>query len=406
MTDSRLITKVVLKNYKSIAFCDVPLGPLMFLVGPNGAGKSNFLDALRLVADSLRNSLETALRERGGFQEVGRRSGGRPNDVWVRIELSLREGQRGHYAFRIAAREGGAFYVKEEECVVLSPGPHPSHASFRVKDGNVVSTSFPSPPPALSDHLYLLRAAGLPEFRPVHAALSRMAFYNLSPDEMKKPQQPGAGDILERQGKNLPSVLGQMTKQRADVKERIEEYLAAIVPGLNGVRRVPVGPLETLEFRQQGPGEDPWRFYAINMSDGTLRALGVLVALFQPQDGTEPPVPLVGIEEPELALHPAAAGALRDCLREASACTQVLVTSHSPDLLDDPETPTESLLAVCAEEGLTRIAPLGGPGRAALRERLFTAGELLRMNQLAPDPEASREPPLKQQVFFAHEQGS
>jgi recombinational DNA repair ATPase RecF len=73
MTGSPLLTGVALKNYKSIAACAVELGGLTFLVGPNGAGKSNFLDALRFVADSLRTSLEHALRDRGGINEVRRR---------------------------------------------------------------------------------------------------------------------------------------------------------------------------------------------------------------------------------------------------------------------------------------------------------------------------------------------
>ena len=67
------LTRVILKNYKSIAACDVRFGPLSFLLGPNGAGKSNFLDALRFVTDSLRTSLEHAIRDRGGFLTCVRR---------------------------------------------------------------------------------------------------------------------------------------------------------------------------------------------------------------------------------------------------------------------------------------------------------------------------------------------
>ena len=62
MTDRRLVTRVVLRNYKSIAACDVAPAQLSFLVGPNGSGKSNFLDALRFIADSLRFSIDHALR--------------------------------------------------------------------------------------------------------------------------------------------------------------------------------------------------------------------------------------------------------------------------------------------------------------------------------------------------------
>lgn len=73
------------------------------------------------------------------------------------------------------------------------------------------------------------------------------------------------------------------------------------------------------------------------MSDGTLRALGVLVSLFQYSNGGGAPVRLVGIEEPETALHPAVAGLLLDALKEASGRIQAIVTSHSPDLLDNSE---------------------------------------------------------------------
>ena len=61
------IARVALRNYKSIAACDVALPPLTFLVGPNGSGKSDFLDALRFVAQALRFSPEHALRERAGM---------------------------------------------------------------------------------------------------------------------------------------------------------------------------------------------------------------------------------------------------------------------------------------------------------------------------------------------------
>ena len=188
-----------------------------------------------------------------------------------------------------------------------------------------------------------------------------------------------------RDGSNLASVLGQLAQHSPSTKQRIEEYLSKVVPGLSSVDVKQVGPKETLEFRQQvGAKEQPWRFLASSMSDGTLRALGVLVALFQSSNGRPHHVPFVGIEEPEVALHPAAAGILRDCLRDASRTTQVIVTSHSPDLLDDPEIPDDWILPVVSEQGVTRIAPLDEAGRTAIRDRLYTPGELLRMNQLTP----------------------
>ena len=67
------INRVRIKNYKSIASCDVRLGPLTILVGPNGSGKSNFLDALAFMTRALATTPEEAINERGGFQRILRR---------------------------------------------------------------------------------------------------------------------------------------------------------------------------------------------------------------------------------------------------------------------------------------------------------------------------------------------
>ena len=80
--------------------------PLTFLVGRNGSGKSNFLDALRFVADALNYiELDHAIRDRGGINDVRRRSRGHPNHFSIRLEFALPEGFTGHYAFRIGTRK-------------------------------------------------------------------------------------------------------------------------------------------------------------------------------------------------------------------------------------------------------------------------------------------------------------
>lgn len=84
-----VIRRVTIRNYKSIAACQIELARLMFLVGPNGSGKSNFFDALRFVADALRSSLDHALRDRGTIKEVRRRSGEHPNHFALRFDFSF-----------------------------------------------------------------------------------------------------------------------------------------------------------------------------------------------------------------------------------------------------------------------------------------------------------------------------
>jgi predicted ATPase len=382
------LTRVQLRNYRSIAACDVRLGPLTFLVGPNGSGKSNFLDALRLVTDALRTSLDHALRDRGGVQEVRRRSGGHPTHFGIRLEFLLPEGSSGHFAFEVGARPPGDYVIQREECLV-------GDASYVVREGEVVTSPAPTAPPASDDRLYLASAASLPEFRPVFDGLSRMTFYNLNPDSIRALHSPDKGEVLARDGLNLSSVLERLGGlDDGSTRRRIEEYLGRIVPGLEGVESRRIGHMETLEFRQRVEGaREPWRFPAISMSDGTLRALGILVALLQAR--VEERVHVVGIEEPELALHPAAAGILRAALREGAQHAQVLVTSHSPELLAAPDVSTEELVSVLSEQGRTSLARLDEATRPTLQERLTTAGESMKAN---PSPSEGESTPDSRQI--------
>lgn len=377
MKNSTFIKRAILKNYKSIAACDVQLQPLTFLVGRNGSGKSNFLDALRFVSDALNYSLEHAIRDRGGINNVCRRSRGHPNHFGISLEFTLPNGDTGHYGFRIRTLVSGRYEVQKEQCKL-----HPD-LYYHIDKGTVTRTSMKVAPAAAPDRLYLVNASGLPEFRPVYDALSRMGFYNLNPDKIRDFQLRDNTDMLMQDGSNLTNVFSKLP---SSVKQDIEEYLTIIVPGLRAVEIEKFGDKEMLVFRQDVSGDKhPWRFHANNMSDGTLRFLGVLVALLQENQDTQKRVPLVGIEEPEAALHPAASGVLLDSLRDAAHRKRVIITSHSPDLLDNKELDVDSILVVEVYDGYTIIAPVDKVGKSVLRDRLCTAGEYLRLNQFKPD---------------------
>lgn len=400
--NSRFLTRVVLNNYKSIKECSVRLGSLNFLVGRNGAGKSNFLDALRFVSDSLNTSLEHALRNRGGIKEVRRRSSGHPTHFGIRLEWRLPNETMGFYSFRIGAKPNEGFEVQREECRVFRRDPLKEEIFYKVENGAVSASEGLVTPPAAPDRLYLVAASGLPPFRPLYDALSRMGFYNFNPDVIRELQPPDPGEVLKRDGSNLASVLDALARRSPDLHGRVVDFLSKAVPGIEKIEVKHLGKKTTLEFRQQvGTNKDPWRFLTENMSDGTLRALGVLTAVFHAAADGEKPVPFVGIEEPEVAVHPGAAGVLRDALIAASRRTQTAVTSHSPDLLDDKEITDEAILAVVNRSGETRIGPLDPAGRSAVRDRLYTVGELLRLNQIDPDEEALSATSAQQLDLFA-----
>ena len=376
----RRLTKVALRNYKCIASCDVKVRPLSLLVGPNGSGKSSFLDALRLVSDALRYSLGHALQERGGFAEVRRRTSTTAGSFAVVLRFRL-PGAKGAYGCVIARKNRNGYVVRREQCM-LSEGADFDH--YRVDEGAVAGTSIEHPPNARRDELYLSRIASIPPFDQVHRFLSNMTFYNPSVDRIRELQTSDEGRLLKRDGSNVASVLNRLKSVAPDRKSIVDDYLAVLVPLVDSVEPRALGPKMTVEFRQRMPGLDrSRRFLAENMSDGTLRGLGVLVALFQ-QVGV---ASAIGVEEPELGLHSAVLGGLADALLEASQHMQTFATTHSAELLDSQAIPFKYVLGVESHGGETRIGPLDHACVAALRDGRFTVGELLRMGQTQPDPD-------------------
>ncbi len=209
-----------------------------------------------------------------------------------------------------------------------------------------------------------------------------MAFYAIDPARLRELQHPDMGKKLRRDGSNAAAVLREILQRPNGeaVKQRIFSLLESITPGLSSVEYKSLGPRETVVFRQDVGLAQPWRFQALNMSDGTRRALGILLALYQPTV-----CGLVAIEEPEATIHPAAAEVLLQALRDASQDRQILITTHSPDLLDSKDVFDRMIRAVVMESGQTRLAPVSAADRHVIQQRLYTAGDLMRIGELRPE---------------------
>ncbi len=387
------ISRVRLTNYKSIADCDVRLGPLTLLVGPNGSGKSNFLDALALVARALETTPNEAIDERGGMPEIARRVPSPTDSFSVGVEVVLPWGAKAQasahasYEFEVGRVPGGgpsAFEIINEACE-LRRGDQAWR--FRARHGQVLDeTRTPQAARVPPDRLYLAFAGTQIFFEPLYRRLQDMCFYNFNLEVLRQPQQRPHEAILDQRGEHLADVIGALAEEGSGYKERVDAYLRAIVPEAVGIDRWFVGPYATVMLRSMaGLGGRDVVFGPDGMSDGTIRAAAVLAALFQPatRDGR---VSLVGIEEPEIALHPAAAGVLFDALTEASEHVQVLATTQSADLLDRDDLDVSIIRPVVMRDGLTVIGEVDDASREIVEKKLYTLGELMRGSQLAPKP--------------------
>ncbi len=403
------IRRVRLENYRSVESCDVRLSPLTVLVGPNGSGKSNFLDALAFVARALDTNLSTALEERGGLPELLRRVPHATDSLCIKVEFVTHWGSlpvTGSYGVEIGRRQGTSFGVVREDCELQWDG---RQGSWQRHGNSIRAGSGPPVAVAEPDRLYLpvagsqLPVGGLPggpgahvsaPFSEVSRGLAGMRFYSLGLDELRQPRPRSAGALLGQRGQYLADIVGTLAREHPGYKERLDAYLAAVLgaaePGGAWIDQSFSGPLDErgytsvlLRTRTGAKGRDVV-FGPTSMSDGTIRAAGVLAALFQPAtlDGR---VPLVGIEEPETALHPAAAGVLFDALTEASQHVQVVATSQSADLLDREDLDLASVRPVTMEQGVTVIGNVDSASRQIVEKRLHTLGELMRGNQVAPD---------------------
>lgn len=208
-----------------------------------------------------------------------------------------------------------------------------------------------------------------------------MRVYSIEPPKLREMQDPEAGASLRRDGANAASVLEDIKRRMPQDIPRIEQFLSAIVPGISSVSTTRHGQKLTLEFSQKWEETKPLNFEAFNISDGTLRAFGLLLAVFQ----REKPSVIV-VEEPEASIHPAAASAVLDLLRHASKEMQVIVSTHSPEILDAKWIEDQHLRVVNWQKGITTVSRVSDMSRKAMQDHLMQAGELMRSEALETDP--------------------
>ena len=376
-----VLRKLILRRFRSLPEEVVEFHNPTFLVGQNGSGKSNFTDAFAFLAEAMASPLQAVLARRGGFSAVGNRSSarGRPSNMGLAVILKHPDNQtvEARYAFELSPLGGYGFKVVREQCIVNHADETRSmfdrsgpNAAWRSNIGSLDPVIEPNA-------LALPLVGGDNRFQSVLGFLSRMQTCRIEPAALSEMQDPDEGVRLHPDGSNAASVLREIRRAAPDDWVTILELLESIVPRTVGVQPKKHGTKLTLEFAQDWAMKEQVKFEAFNMSDGTLRVLGLLAAVFQ-----RPPPTLLVIEEPEATIHPGALGSVLDVLRHAGRFMQVVVTTHSPDILDAEWIEDRHLRIAQWERGKTGISSVSPAVRQALGEHLMGAGELLRANAL------------------------
>ena len=392
------LTRVWARNFKSIRELDLELGPLTVLVGPNASGKSNVLDVLRFIKETVGRGLDSAVTSRHGFDAI---VAAHPQGDFPLMEVGfeIKRGEFGiEYGFVIGSEEG-AVHV-EREYATVTPGMgelKPIHvelgngavfepSGYEEEEFDESDLAFESWahlfvrfPDESSVHRRRLERITNQQVKEGFSFVRRMKFYRLFPDAMREPRQLMNPSVLNEDGRNLASVLRDMDKGNSRFLGEIKANLKLVVPNLSDMLIAQSGGYLIVklqhEFAENGV---PSSWLDLSQeSDGTVRLLGLLTAFYQ-----DNPNSLVGVEEPELTVHPGALAVLTEVMEEASHRTQVLATTHSPDLID--RLPIGSLRAVQMRDGSTIVGPVADHQRKSVVEGLFTTGELHSMEGLEP----------------------
>lgn len=380
------IRQIQIQNYKSIERAVVDLEPFTVLVGPNGAGKSNFVDALAFVQECLSKSLERAIDDRGGVSVFSRTRIDRDdqNHLGFRLLVDLSEDCFADYSFEITWENQPQ--VAHERCLIQSKNQ--SDRVFEVKGGRFIDPIPGIRPQITPGRFALFAASATAEFRPLYDFLSSFRLYNIDPRRLRTIRDLHPADYLQRDGSNAAAVLKRLKEAYPQSHERVRELLGIALPGLENVEHYSLFPGSGggIKFEMNFGLDEPVTFFERDVSEGTLRILGLLLAAYQPQRTS-----VLIIEEPEATVHPAIAELIVQILFDAARDRQVLITTHSADVLDAKELEDEQIRVVTMEQGRTTIAPLIKASREENRERLYTPGELLRIDELTQDLDAAHE---------------
>ncbi len=424
------LTRLRVKNFRSIADIDIPLSPLTVLVGPNGSGKSNVVDVLRFVRDVFARGLDQAVMDREGMGVI-QRWGTEGIEIGVTVELAERveqmlddfdsfelidyiiPGLSVDYSFKLSPSLSGDIKVDFEQTLVtikqagapvvevarvdnmvsckigysdfyqIGKGAKAINSDKLLLVSELLNFTPVVPPYEESDDLFGIPYGNWDRYsdgvEKVTEKLNELLFYTLNPNDLRQPQQVLKEVPFDEFGRNMAAVLRRLLRTNELVWENFRSTLASAVVGFTNIAVEPVGGYLATKLIYQTDTTQPRTSYIGQESDGTIRMLGLLAALYQ-----DPAQPFLSIEEPEANIHPGALAVLASVLDEASLRSQILVTTHSPDMLD--HLPAESFLVVEKVGDTTHVGPLDASQLASVRKRLFTPGELLRMEGLHRQP--------------------
>ena len=326
------LKRLTLKNWKNFQTCDLELSTRLFIVGPNAVGKSNFLDAIRFLRDLAKagGGLQTAIRDRGGLSKIRCLSARRDPSVEITAEISeTLHKLQADWKYSVSITQETSGYRR----------PVLKFEKVWHKDKLIIDRPYPEDK-VDKDRLtqtYLEQINTNKSFREVAKYLSSVQYLHIVPQLVRHSRlYTGPGVSGDPFGRHFLQKIADSSQKTRDARlKKIEKALKAAVPNLKEFKfiqdRQGYPHLEAVyeHWRPKGAGKQR----EDQLSDGTLRLIGFLWALLDSDS-------LLLLEEPELSLHSGVVQRLPALIFQIlkngkRAKRQALITTHSPDLLND-----------------------------------------------------------------------
>lgn len=346
-----------IRNYrvlKDVTLRDI--SRLTVLCGPNGSGKSTVFDVFAFLHTAFTTNLRQAWDERNRMAEIRSRGAEGPIGFEVKYRTGLDGTSRlATYTLEIDEEAGVPVVRTEKLQWTIAPrqGRPKTILDFTNGQGQVydeLSGATTVERLAHRDQLAVSTLGALsrhPRVTALKDFISGWYLSYLNVSNLRSTPIAGPAPRLSQTGDNLANVLQYLEEQQPQRLEKIFQVLSDRVPRLERVLtdRLPDGRL-LLRLKDR-PFDEPVlsRF----TSDGTLKLLAYLTVLYDP----DPPA-VIGIEEPENQLYPTLLPVLAEEAREASAESQLLVTTHSPEFVDALR-PAELWSISRTEDGFARV---------------------------------------------------
>ena len=352
-----MLKKLILENWKSFRYAELPLDPLTVLIGTNASGKSNVVEALEFLQRIANGeNIETALAGdktlssiRGGVELAARKG---ENEFTLKVLVGAEDD--ADYLYNLQIQTLPSFKLCEEYLEIIDMNNndilkiklmdfyYQAKSGLHFKGTRVWRLSktrrndkkiLEQPTDVEEDNQKYLK---LPKIATNFTIdnLSNLLVLNPIPSKMRDYSR--LSENIESDGSNIAGVLaGLPDDKKTEIENTLSEYLKDLPEGdIKKVWAEPVGRLKTdamLYCQEEWKPGEITEIDARSMSDGTLRFLAILTALLTRPEGSQ-----IVIEEIDNGLHPSRAALLVKILKEIGTKRNIdiLLTTHNPALLD------------------------------------------------------------------------